>query len=97
MSFRWLALTDVYLFAIWNVYDIILIWNTSTIASLLLLFSGAFVPLTLEGNVVVDGVLASCYAYVHHDVAHVGMKPLLWFPSIMDLLLGEDKLESLEK
>ena len=53
--------------------------------------SGAFVPLTMEGNVLVDGVLASCYAFLDHDMAHVGMKPLLWFPSIMDLLLGEDQ------
>ena len=45
----------------------------------------------MEGNILVDGVLASCYASVDHDSAHVFMKPLLWFPSIMDLLLGEEK------
>ena len=45
----------------------------------------------MEGNILVDGVLASCYASVNHDLAHVGMKPLLWFPSIMELLLGEEK------
>ena len=55
------------------------------------LFSGAFVPVTMEGNILVDGVLASCYASFNHDIQHVVMKPLLWFPSIMDLLLGEEK------
>ena len=53
--------------------------------------SGAYVPVTLEGNIVVDGILASCYASFDHDAQHVVMKPLLWFPSIMDLLLGEEK------
>ena len=45
----------------------------------------------MEGNILVDGVLASCYASFDHDAQHVAMKPLLWFPSIMDLLLGEEK------
>ena len=54
------------------------------------IFSGAFVPLTMEGNILVDGVLASCYASFDHDIQHVIMKPLLWFPSMMDVLLGEE-------
>ena len=54
-------------------------------------FSGAFVPLTKEGNILVDGILASCYASFDHDIQHIVMKPLLWFPSIMDQLLGEEK------
>ena len=45
----------------------------------------------MEGNILVDGVLASCYASFNHDIQHVVMKPLLWFPSMMDLLLGEEK------
>ena len=45
----------------------------------------------MEGNILVDGVLASCYASVDYDLAHLAMKPLLWFPSVMDLLLGEEK------
>ena len=45
----------------------------------------------MEGNILVDGVMASCYASFDHGVAHVVMKPLLWFPNIMDLLLGEEK------
>ena len=47
--------------------------------------------MTGEGNIVVDGVLASCYAITDHDRAHITMKPLLWFPRVMDLLLGEEK------
>ena len=54
------------------------------------LFSGAFVPLTVEGNIVVDGVLASCYASADHDVLHYGMKPLVWFPEILQMVVGED-------
>ena len=38
-----------------------------------------------------DGVLASCYASFNHDTQHIVMKPLLWFPSMMDMLLGEEK------
>ena len=32
-------------------------------------------PLTEEGNIVVDGVLASCYASFDHDLAHIAMVP----------------------
>ena len=39
-------------------------------------FLGAFVPLTKEGKVIVDGVLASCYAGFDHDLAHFLMSPM---------------------
>ena len=51
--------------------------------------SGAFTPVTVEGNLVVDGVLASCYAFSDHDLAHIGMTPMLWFPAINNLILGD--------
>ena len=71
---------------------IIIVQYCSRIARLpSLFFSGAFVPLTTEGNILVDGVLASCYASFNHDIQQAVMKPLLWFPNIMDLLLGEGK------
>ena len=38
----------------------------------------------------VDGVLASCYASVDHDLAHVGMLLIRWFPTIMDLVFGRE-------
>ena len=52
--------------------------------------AGAHVPLTMEGKIVVDGVLASCYPSCHHDVAHIGMKPLSWFPEVTKWIFGED-------
>ena len=45
----------------------------------------------MEGNIVVDGVLASCHASVDHDSAQIGTTPLRWFPKIMDYVFGEDK------
>ena len=48
-----------------------------------------YAPLTNEGNIVVDGVLASCYALTDHDHAHIVLLPLRWFPDIMDLIFGE--------
>ena len=52
------------------------------------LFPGAYVPVTMDGNIIVDGVLASCYAFPDHNVAHIGMTPLRWFPQIMELIFG---------
>ena len=46
--------------------------------------------MTMEGDIVVDGVLASCYASAHHDVAHIALTPLRWFPRITKGLMGED-------
>ena len=37
-----------------------------------------------------DGVLASCYAYFNHDVAHTAMAPLRWFPGLMEWISGDD-------
>ena len=37
---------------------------------------------------VVDGVLASCYAFPDHDIAHIGMTPLHWFPQIIEVVFG---------
>ena len=44
----------------------------------------------MEGNIVVDGVLASCYPSSDHDLAHFGMGPLRWFPKIIHWIFGED-------
>ena len=51
---------------------------------------GAHVPLTMEGNIVVDGILASCYPSCYHDLAHIGMSPIQFFPTIMEWMFGED-------
>ena len=47
-------------------------------------------PLTIEGNLIVDGILASCYSFEHHDLAHIGMIPMRWFPGVMDWIFGEE-------
>ena len=45
----------------------------------------------MEGTILVDKVLASCYAHApDHNLAHFGMIPLRCFPEIMQWILGED-------
>ena len=47
----------------------------------------------MEGNIMVDGVLASCYPSIDHNLAHFGMTPLRslrWFPEIIKWMFGED-------
>ena len=55
------------------------------------IFPGLFAPLTVAGDIVVDGVLASCYAEFDHDLAHIVMTPLKWFPGIINWIFGDDK------
>ena len=55
-----------------------------------MLVTGAFVPLTKEGNIVVDNVLASCYASFDHDLAHNMMTPMQWFPEIIEWMFGDE-------
>ena len=38
----------------------------------------------------VDGVMASCYPSVNHDLGHISMLPIQYFPRIMELIFGED-------
>ena len=54
------------------------------------IYLGAFVPLTKEGVIVVDGVLASWYGSFDHDVAHLAMTPIQWFPDILEWIFGEE-------
>ena len=44
----------------------------------------------MEGYIIVDGVLASCYASFDHDLAHIAMAPMQWIPKIMEFIFGED-------
>ena len=50
---------------------------------------GAYVPITKEGNLLVDGVLTSCYADFDHDVAHLAMTPMQWFPEKITWVFGD--------
>ena len=52
-------------------------------------FPGAYVPLTTDGNIIVDGILASCYPSTDHDLAHIVMAPIQWFPKIIKWIFGE--------
>ena len=56
--------------------------------TMLIFSSGAYVPLTEDGNIVVDGVLASCYASFNHDLAHFLMIPIQWYPDMMERIFG---------
>ena len=51
---------------------------------------GAYVPLTKEGNIMVDGVLASCYPSADHDILHFGMIPIQWFPETTEWIFGAE-------
>ena len=53
------------------------------------LFPGAYAPFTMEGKVIVDGVLTSCYAdIIDHDVAHFTMTPIQRFTELMNWIFG---------
>ena len=43
-----------------------------------------------KGTLLLTGVLASCYATVDHDLVHVGVTPIRWFPGMMGLIFGEN-------
>ena len=53
-------------------------------------YVGAYTPVTVIGNIVVDGVLASCYAFPDHDLSHITMTPLQWFPHLTEWIFGND-------
>ena len=55
-----------------------------------MLFLGAYTPLTMDGDIIVDRVLASCYAFGNHDLAHIGVALLRWFPRMIALIFDED-------
>ena len=44
----------------------------------------------MEGSIMTDEVLASCYAFTDHDLAHISITPMLWIPAIANLVLGDD-------
>ena len=64
--------------------------NEKYLKSEIYFFPGAYVPLTEEGTIIVDGILASCYATFNHDLAHLVMTPMQWFPSITEWIFGQE-------
>ena len=57
--------------------------------NIIYLYLGAYTPVTMEGRILVDDILTSCYASVHHDLAHIGMTPIRWFPDVIAWIFGE--------
>ena len=53
---------------------------------------GVYAPLTANGNIIVEGVLASCYASFDHDLAHFPMTPMEWYPEIIRWIFGVNKI-----
>ena len=50
---------------------------------------GLYAPLTRQGNIVVDSVVASCYALVNnHEMAHMSFAPIRWFSYVNEWFFG---------
>ena len=47
-----------------------------------------YVPLTMDGNIMVNGVLTSCYASSDHGLAHIALAPVRYFPEITEWIFG---------
>ena len=45
----------------------------------------------MDGNIIVDGILASCYASFDNDLAHMIMSPIRWLPVVAEWIFGEDE------
>ena len=49
----------------------------------------------MDGTIMVDGVLASCYAYSDHDLAHIGTTAIRFFPKLIEWMFGkEDEVQA---
>ena len=55
---------------------------------------GAYLPVTMEGNIVVDRVLASSYSSVDHDLAHIALLPVRQFSAMTEWIFGEENESS---
>ena len=80
LPFAWRILITFYIPSVYNV-SIIKYSN---------IFLGAYVPLTKEGKIIVDGVVASCYAGFDHDLAHFTVAPMQYFADVLEWIFGND-------
>ena len=48
----------------------------------------------MEGNIVVDNILASCYASFDHNLAHAAMLPVRKFSVMTEWIFGEENESS---
>ena len=44
----------------------------------------------MEGNIIFDGVLASCYPSADHYLVHLVLSPMRLFPKIVEVIFGKD-------
>lgn len=52
---------------------------------------GVYAPLTRAGNIVVDSVLASCYAVIDsQSIAHIAFAPVRWYHGLSSWVSGHD-------
>ena len=58
--------------------------NLDYIYVCVVLLPGAYVPLTDTGSLLVNNFHVSCYASFEHNIAHVAMAPLRWFPWLLN-------------
>ena len=45
----------------------------------------------MDGNIIVDGILTSCYASFDNVLAHIVMTPIRWFPEEAEWIFVEDE------
>ena len=72
----------------YSLYRSLVIYKTN-VHNIKYIYLGAYVPLTKEGKIIVDGVLFFCYPGTHHDLAHLVMTPMR-FSTVMEWIFGDD-------
>ena len=55
---------------------------------------GIFAPITANGKIVVDDILASCYTHYKHSFLHMVFAPFRWYHDAKHLLSSVKKMES---
>ena len=52
-------------------------------------FVGAYTLVTEKGNIIVNGILTSCYASADHDLAHIVITPIRWYANEIGWIFGQ--------